>query len=93
MARKSFPKMQKRETYPVDIDPGQIVRWITAECEAAPQSFRSQQRARKKCKSFLVQKRLIWAMKSVKDLSEVTSIAMLEIAPSDESDGWLLRVT
>jgi hypothetical protein len=27
------------------------------------------------------------------DLSEVTSIAMLEIAPSDESDGWLLRVT
>lgn len=28
------------ETHPVDIDPGQIVRWIKAECEAAPATFK-----------------------------------------------------
>jgi hypothetical protein len=28
------------ETYPVDIDPVQVVRWIKAEHEAAPASFK-----------------------------------------------------
>jgi hypothetical protein len=28
------------QTYPVDIDPAQVVRWIKAECEASPSAFR-----------------------------------------------------
>ena len=28
------------ETYPVDIDPGQVARWVKTECDVAPSAFK-----------------------------------------------------
>ncbi|MGA7325519.1 MAG: hypothetical protein WBX25_13770 [Rhodomicrobium sp.] len=81
------------ESYPVDIDPGQIVRWIREEYEAAPQSFRITATRKEEMRELPGAKEAHLGDEEREDLSEVASIAMLEIAPFNASDGWLLKLT
>jgi hypothetical protein len=80
------------ETYPVDIDSGQIVRWIKAENELAPHSFRIAAARKQELQALPTGKETHFGDEEQEDLSEVTTIATLEIAPIDASDGWLLRI-
>ena len=80
------------ETYPVDIDPGQVVRWIKAECEAAPATFRIDARRSREVRDIPVRRESHLGDEEREDLSEIATIAALEIAPAHASDGWLLRV-
>jgi len=80
------------QTYPVDIDPGQVVRWIRAEHEAAPSVFTITARRANEVKEIPLGKEIHLGDEEREDLSEVATIATLEIAPAHASDGWLLTV-
>lgn len=80
------------QTYPVDIDPGQVVRWIRAEHEAAPSAFTITARRAIEVKEIPLGKEIHLGDEEREDLNEVATIATLEIAPAHASDGWLLTV-
>jgi len=79
-------------TYPIDIDPKQIVQWLVAEHEAVPSGLRIQARRSVETRDIPVQRELHLGDEEREDLSEVATIAILEIAPVNVGDGWLLRV-
>lgn len=81
--------MQK---YPVDIDPEQIVRWVMAEQQAAPSILRIRARRTMEAQEIPVRREFHLGDEERENLSEVASVATLEIAPAHASDGWLLTV-
>ena len=81
------------ETYPVDIDPKQVVRWIMAEHHATPSTFRTTATRATEVREIPARREVHLGDEEREDLSEVATIATLEIAPIHASDGWLLTVT
>jgi hypothetical protein len=79
-------------TYPLDVDPGQVVRWIIEEHRAAPSRFRIVARCASEVRDIPTRKKLRFGDEEREDLSEVDMIATLEIAPAHASDGWRLTV-
>ena len=80
------------KTYPVDIDSEQIFRWIRAEQKAAPTAFTITARRRSEVREIPVRKETHLGDEEREDLSEIATIATLEIAPANVSDGWLLTI-
>ena len=80
------------ETYPVDIDPGQLARWLKAECDVAPPIFRISARRRREVREIPARAETHFGDEEREDLTEIATIATLEIAPLHASDGWLLSV-
>ena len=80
------------ETYPVDIEPEQIVRWVMAERQAAPSALRTRARRSTEVRDIPVRSEFHLGDEEREDLSEVATIATLEIAPFNASDGWRLTV-
>ena len=81
------------ESFPVDIDAEQIVRWIMAEQAAAPSTFKTTARRITEVREIPERSEFHLGDEEREDLSEVATIATLEIAPAHASDGWLLTVT
>ncbi len=79
-------------TYPVDIDPEQIVRWIMAEHDAAPNIFKISARQTVETREIPERREFHLGDEEREDLSEVAVDATLEIAPARADDGWLLRI-
>jgi hypothetical protein len=79
-------------SYPIDIDPGQLVRWIVEEQAAAPTRFRTSAWRGAEVRKIPARKELHLGDEEREDLSEVDTVAALEIAPQHASDGWLLTV-
>ena len=82
----------RTETYPVDVDPEQIVRWIEAELAAAPRRFRITATRSVELRELPITKEIHFGDEERQDLSEIATIATLEIAPRNANEGWLLRV-
>ena len=80
------------ETYPVDIDPGQVVRWVKAECEAVPSSLRVTARRSREVREIPLRKEAHLGDEERQDLTEIDTIATLEIAPPHAGEGWRLSV-
>lgn len=80
------------QTYPLDIDPEQLVRWVIAERKTNPVSFRTVARQATEVRTIPLRKEFRLGDEEREDLSEVATIATLEIAPAHASDGWLLTV-
>lgn len=80
------------ETYPVDIDPEQVARWVKAECEIAPSTFRISARRRREVQEIPVRANTHLGDEEREDLTEIATIATLEIAPVHASEGWRLSV-
>ena len=80
------------ETYPVDIDPMQVVRWIMAEHEAAPASFKVSARRTTETREIAFRKEIHLGDEEREDLSEIATIASLDVSPIPASDGWLLSI-
>jgi len=80
------------ETYPVDIDPGQVARWVKAECEVAPSTLKISARRRREVREIPVRAETHLGDEEREDLTEIATIATLEIAPVHASDGWLLSI-
>ena len=83
---------RQMQTYPLDIDPAQVVRWARAEHEAAPSALRVSARRTNEVREIPVRRELHLGDEEREDLSEVATIATLEIAPAHASDGWRLTV-
>ena len=81
------------QTYPVDIDPEEVVRWIVAEQATAPSTFRIVAWRVTEAREIPLRKEFHLGDEEREDLSEIVTIATLEIAPARAADGWLLRIT
>jgi hypothetical protein len=80
------------ETYPVDIDPGQVARWVKAECEVTPSAIKISARRKREVREIPLRAETHLDDAEREDLTEIATIATLEIAPVHASDGWLLSV-
>jgi hypothetical protein len=78
--------------YPLDIDPGQVVRWIMAEHQATPSRFTITARRAAEVREIPIRRELHLGDEERGDLTEVDTIATLEIAPAHASEGWRLIV-
>jgi hypothetical protein len=80
------------ETYAVDIDARQVVRWLKAEQEAGALPFRITARRRREVEEIPVRDELRLGDVEREDLSEVMTLATLDIEPFHASEGWRLSV-
>ena len=80
------------ETYPVDIDPGQVTRWVKTECDVAASAFKISATRRREAREIPLRVETHLGDVEREDLTEIATIATLEIAPVHASDGWLLSV-
>lgn len=79
-------------TYPIDIDPEQIVRWLVAEHKATPSALKINVRRVIDVREVPAEPRFHLGDEEREDLNEVETTATLEVAPAHASDGWLLKV-
>lgn len=81
------------ESLEVDVDPEQIVRWVMAERKSAPRSLKTSARRVTEVREIPARRDFHLGDEECEDLSEVATIATLEISPAHEPGGWLLTVT
>jgi hypothetical protein len=80
------------EVFPVDIDPAQILRWIIAEQRAAPSTFRITASRATEAREIPIQKELRLGDEEREDLTEIATVATLEIVPFHSENGWRLTI-
>jgi hypothetical protein len=80
------------DTYPVDVDPAQLVRWLWVEHDAAPNAFRITARRTTEVEALPVRGELHLGDAEREDLAEVATVATLEIAPANAAEGWQLTI-
>ncbi len=80
------------ETYPVDIDPQQLVRWVKAEHEASPATLRVAASRSREVREIPARRETHFGDQEREDLTEVATVATLEIAPARTSDGWRINL-
>jgi hypothetical protein len=80
------------QTYPIGLDPAQIVRWALAERQAVPTSLRLFARRRLEVRDIPMRKEYHLGDEEREDLSEVATIATLEISPAQANGGWRLTI-
>ena len=81
------------EPFPVDIDPKQIVHWVIAEHRVFPSSLKTVARRTTEVRRIPVRADLHLGDEEREDLSEVATVATLEITPAHPPDGWRMTVT
>lgn len=82
------------DNYPVELDAEQIVRWLIDEQRAGHRELQvtaSRSYMREDIPTSQQQRRRL-GKEELEDISEVTAIGTLEIAPLHENEGWLLRI-
>jgi len=80
-------------TYPIDIDPEQIVRWLVAEQKATPSLFRCDARRVDEVRDIALRPEYHLGDEEREELSEVDTIATLEVTPARASEDWTLTVS
>jgi hypothetical protein len=81
------------ETYPADIDPEQLVRWVRAERRAVRRSAVSAiARRTTNVREIPMRREVHLGDQEREDLSEIATVGALEIAPVEPGKGWLLTV-
>jgi hypothetical protein len=81
------------EIFPIDIDPEQVVRWVVAEHGKAPSILKTSARRVTETREIATRREYHLGDEEREELSEVATVATLEIAPAHEPGGWLLTVT
>lgn len=80
------------ETYPVNIDAGQVTRWAKDELEIAPSTLRISARRSREVRDIPLRQEFHFGDQEREDLTEVDTIATLDVAPLHTNEGWLLNV-
>ena len=81
------------ETYPADVDPDQLVRWVMAERRAAQRSAISAiARRTTEVREIPMRREVHFGDQEREDLREIATVGTLEIAPVEPGKGWLLTV-
>ena len=81
------------ESFPVDIDAAQVVRWLMTERAATRTALTTTVRCVTEVRKIPMRSEFHLGDEEREDLSEVATIATLEIAPMHERERWLLTVT
>jgi hypothetical protein len=89
---KAVTKGLKMERFPVNIDAEQVVRWIMAEQATAPSTFKTTATRTTEVREIPARREYHLGDEEREDLSEVATLAALEIAPAHAGEGWLLTV-
>jgi len=80
------------ETYPIEIDPEQIVDWIMAERLVAPNEFRVSASRAIETRELPTKKEVRLGEVERDDLIEVAAIGTLQIAPAHATEGWRITI-
>jgi hypothetical protein len=80
------------QTYPVEIDPEQLVNWVIAERAAQPPAVKAIARCTAEVREIPTRRELHLGDQEREELTEIATIGILEIAPLEASKGWLLTV-
>jgi hypothetical protein len=80
-------------TYPIVIEPEQIVRWLMAAQATTPSLFKFDARRAVEVRDIPPRPDLHLGDEEREDLTEVATIATLEVTPVIVGDGWSLKVT
>ena len=80
------------QSYPVDLDPEQIVQWVMAERRAPPLVFTAIARRTTEPRDLPARREIRLGDQEREDLNEIATIATLEISPIHAGDGWRLTV-
>lgn len=80
------------ETYSVDIDPEQVVRWVLEEHQTSPRAFGLVARRSVEPRELPAKSEFRLGDEEREDLSEIATFATLEITPVHAGDGWRLTV-
>ncbi len=80
------------QTYPVEIDPEQIVRWLVTEHQFAPNNLRIGAWRTVESREIPVRPEFHLGDDEREDLSEIATTATLEIAPVHANEKWILKV-
>jgi len=81
------------ESFTVDVDPGQLIRWVMAEQKLAPSSLKTSARRLTEAKAIPPRMEYHLGDEERQDLIEEETIATLEITPAHEHHAWRLTVT
>jgi hypothetical protein len=81
------------DTYALDIDPGQLVRWLRDEQHAGSSAVRVACTRRAEAKRPPADKELHLGDEERENLSEIVTIATLEVHPVRPAEGWQLAIT
>jgi hypothetical protein len=81
------------ETNALDIDPGQLVRWLREEQHAGSSAVHVTCTRRAEAKSPPADKELHLGDEERENLSEIATIATLEVYPARPGEGWRLAIT
>jgi hypothetical protein len=81
------------EPFPVDIDPKQIVHWVMAERRVSSSSLKTLARRTTEVRQIPACADFHLGDEEREDLSEVATVATLEITPAHPSEGWRMTVT
>ena len=82
------------ETFPVDIDAEQVVRWIMTEQSAAPSTFKTTATSvRPKCSKFRSEENIISVTRSAKTYAKWRHWRLWRSRLRMPDEGWLLTVT
>ncbi|MGE5157539.1 MAG: hypothetical protein ACM3OF_05260 [Gemmatimonas sp.] len=80
-------------TYPIDIEPEQIVRWLLAEQKSTPLLFGFDARRAVAVHRIPPLPNYRLGDEEREDIHEVATLATLEVTPARRSDGWTLKIT
>lgn len=79
------------QSYPLDVDPEQLIRWVMAEREANPSRFRLAANRAIETRDIPLRKELRLGDEAREDVSDVATLATLEFAPA-QNEGWSVTV-
>ncbi len=80
-------------TYPIDIEPEQIVKWFLTEQKETPSLFQFDARRAVESRDIPLRAEYHLGDEEREDLTEVETIATLEVKPAHAKDSWILKVT
>jgi hypothetical protein len=80
------------ETYPIEIEPEQMVDWIMPESRVSPSEFEVSARRTIEPRELPTSKELRLGEEEREDLSEIAAVGTLQIAPAHSGGGWRLTV-
>ena len=80
------------QTYPIDLEPEQIVDWVMAELPEAAAEFKVSARRAIETRELPTRRELRLGEAEREDLTEVAAIGTLQIAPAHPAEGWLITI-
>lgn len=80
------------QTYPVEIDPEQLVNWVMAEREAQPSEVKAIARRTAEAREIPTKRELHLGDQEREELTEIATVGILDIVPLEARKGWLLTV-